>query len=226
MPQEKPTRCTSPAGLPQERSIAGRTAARKVGRIVAGSQQRIQAEIVSDKVVGRQAASRKQPRERVVTTPDTTVQFQCSGTSGSETMAAPGDVDMQTTESAGTRLSKTETARPGLSGAGERRIAMEKGARIPEVILAPDPVNGDSLSGSAQRQEARPERVRPRRDMRSTALKGSAESTIIMETLPTIAVNGGRAYYEEAICIADKEQWLEANPKNAVRSYAINRTQT
>ena len=225
MPQEKPSRCTSPAGLPQERSIAGGTAARKVGRIVAGGQPRIQAEIVPVKVVGRQAASRKQPRERVATAPDTTIQFQCSGTSGSETMAALGDVDMQTTESAETRLSKTETAGAGFSGARERRIAMEKDARIPEILLAPDPVSGDSLSGSAQRQEAPPERARPRRDMRSMALKGSAESTIIMETLPTVAVNGSRAYYEEAICIADKEQWLEAIPKNAVRSYAINRTQ-
>ena len=46
----------------------------KVGRTAAGGQPRIQAEVVPDMVIGRKAASGKQPRERVATAPDTTVQ--------------------------------------------------------------------------------------------------------------------------------------------------------
>ena len=97
MPQEKPTRCTSPAGLPQERSIAGRTAARKVGRIVAGGQPRIQAEVAPDMVVDRQDASGKQPRERVASAPDTTVL---------RTMAALGDGDSRPPSQLGLDCSK------------------------------------------------------------------------------------------------------------------------
>ena len=53
--------------------VAGRTAAREVDWIVAGGQTRIQAEVSPDMVVGRKAASGKQPRERVATALDTTV---------------------------------------------------------------------------------------------------------------------------------------------------------
>lgn len=52
---------------------AGRIAAvLEAGRTATGGRPRTRAEVAPDMVVGRKAASGKQPRERVGTTPDTT----------------------------------------------------------------------------------------------------------------------------------------------------------